>query len=67
VRIAAPREGWGSGKPKPHADYIDIEDFPGEWLSLDCDFTLDIEAKAKELAVTRFMKEKKIIPLLKKA
>ena len=65
--ISSPREGWGSGKPKPHADYIDIEDFPGEWLSLDCDFTLDIEAKAKELAVTRFMKEKKIIPLLKKA
>lgn len=63
--ISSPREGWGSGKPKPHADYIDIKDFPDEWLSLDCDFTLDIEAKAKELAVLKFMKDKKIAPLLK--
>lgn len=62
--ISSPREGWGSGKPKPHADYIDIKDFPDEWLRLDCDFTLDIEAKAKELAVLKFMKDRKIAPLL---
>ncbi|OGV31022.1 MAG: UV damage repair endonuclease UvsE [Lentisphaerae bacterium GWF2_45_14] len=63
--ISSPREGWGSGKSKPHADYIDIKDFPDDWLKLEYDFTLDIEAKAKELAVLKFMKEKKIASLLK--
>ena len=48
--ISSPREGWNSGKsPNPHADYIDIKDFPENWLNIDC--SIDIEAKAKELAV----------------
>ena len=63
--ISSPREGWSSGKPRPHADYVDIKDFPLEWLDLDYDFTLDIEAKAKELALLKFMKKKRILPLLK--
>jgi predicted YcjX-like family ATPase len=40
-----------------HSDYIDINDFPREWLENMPDFTLDIEAKAKELAVIRFAGE----------
>jgi histidinol-phosphate/aromatic aminotransferase/cobyric acid decarboxylase-like protein len=46
--LSSPRNGWDK-KPKPHADYIDCADFPQEWRGLDA--TIDIEAKAKELAV----------------
>lgn len=34
-----------------HADTIDVADFPIEWRSLD--ITVDVEAKAKELAVVK--------------
>lgn len=47
--LSSPKSGWGSGNPKPHADYIDFADFPKCWLGRD--MTIDIEAKAKELAV----------------
>jgi UV DNA damage endonuclease len=49
--LSSPRHGWGSGKPRPHADYIDPADFPACWRGLSA--TIDIEAKAKELAVLR--------------
>lgn len=52
--ISSPKTGWGSSTPKPHADYIDPDDVPGCWLGRE--MTLDIEAKAKELAVIRLMK-----------
>ena len=48
LHISSPKHGW-LGKPKPHADFIDSGDFPGEWRALDA--TIDVEAKAKELAV----------------
>ena len=51
--ISSPKEGWESGKNKPHADYIDPYDVPDCWL--DRDMTVDIEAKAKELAVVQLM------------
>jgi UV DNA damage endonuclease len=51
--ISSPRTGWGSGNPKPHADYIDPADFPECWRGRK--MTVDIEAKAKELAVVRLM------------
>ncbi len=47
--ISSPKNGWLDGSPKPHADYIDPEDFPSGWLGLNA--TIDVEAKAKELAV----------------
>lgn len=47
--ISSPRNGWQQGNPRPHADYIDPQDFPPCWLHLNA--TIDIEAKAKELAV----------------
>jgi UV DNA damage endonuclease len=47
--ISSPRNGWQDGSPKPHADYINPEDFPPFWLGLHA--TIDVEAKAKELAV----------------
>lgn len=51
--ISSPREGW-QGNPKPHADYVDPADFPACWQGRT--MTVDVEAKAKELAVTRLMR-----------
>ena len=47
--ISSPKEGWDGPKPNRHHDYIDINDFPDCWKGLD--ITVDVEAKAKELAV----------------
>lgn len=49
--ISSPKQGWQGGQPGWHHDYIDVHDFPREWRSLD--ITVEIEAKAKELAVLR--------------
>jgi UV DNA damage endonuclease len=51
--ISSPREGWGAGDPRPHADYIDPADVPRQWLGMDV--TVDVEAKAKERAVIAAM------------
>lgn len=53
--ISSPRNGWQKGSPKPHADYIDPDDFPPSWLDIDA--TIDVEAKAKELAVLRLKQD----------
>lgn len=53
--ISSPRSGWGSSTPRPHADYIDPGDVPDCWLGRE--MTVDVEAKAKELAVVRLMRE----------
>jgi UV DNA damage endonuclease len=53
--LSSPRSGWQGGNPKPHADYIDPADLPDCWLGRA--LTVDIEAKAKELAVLRLMEE----------
>lgn len=55
--LSSPATGWGSKNPRPHHDYIDPQDFPACWRDLDC--TIDIEAKAKELAITRLMEDGK--------
>ncbi|MDB4962972.1 MAG: UV-endonuclease UvdE [Myxococcales bacterium] len=49
VHLSSPAQGWRSGDPRPHADYIDTADVPRSWL--DRTLTIDVEAKAKELAV----------------
>ena len=49
--ISSPLEGWNGPKPERHHDYIDPADFPGEWLGWP--LTVEVEAKAKELAVAR--------------
>lgn len=49
--ISSPKEGWGAKDPRPHHDYIDISDFPREWRILN--ITVEVEAKAKELAVLK--------------
>lgn len=52
--ISSAKHGWEK-KPKPHADFIDHRDFPAEWLALDA--TVDVEAKAKEVAVLTLKQE----------
>ena len=53
--LSSPKNGWGSGLPRPHADYISPADFPRCWLGITA--TIDIEAKAKELAVLRLRQD----------
>lgn len=53
--LSAPKNGWGGGSPKAHADYIDPDDFPACWRSIHA--TIDVEAKAKELAVLRLKQD----------
>jgi UV DNA damage endonuclease len=47
--LSSPRAGWQREDRRPHADYIEPDDFPDCWKTLDC--TIDVEAKAKEKAV----------------
>ena len=49
--VSSPIEGWSGPKPSRHHDYIDPHDFPRDWLGWP--LTVDVEAKAKELAVLR--------------
>jgi UV DNA damage endonuclease len=49
--VSSPKNGWSGGDPRPHADYIDVADFPRCWRKMEV--TVDVEAKAKELAVAR--------------
>jgi UV DNA damage endonuclease len=51
--ISSPLKPWGEGNPRNHHDYINPEDFPESWLDLD--ITIDVEAKAKELAVLKLI------------
>ncbi len=49
--VSSPLNGWTGGDCRPHHDYIDPGDFPREWRKLS--LTVEVEAKAKELAVQR--------------
>lgn len=49
--VSSPRHGWHSDNHRPHHDYIDLRDFPVLWDELKV--TVEVEAKAKELAVLR--------------
>ncbi len=49
--LSSPKEGWKGRRPERHRDYIRPRDFPPEWM--DMNLTVEVEAKAKELAVAR--------------
>jgi UV DNA damage endonuclease len=51
VHISTARDGNDAPNPRPHADYIDPNDFPNEWMGHD--FTVDVEAKAKDAAIVQ--------------
>ncbi|OGV66618.1 MAG: UV damage repair endonuclease UvsE [Lentisphaerae bacterium RIFOXYB12_FULL_65_16] len=49
--VSSPRSGRCGGDPRPHADYIAPGDVPACWCGLNV--TVEVEAKAKDLAVLR--------------
>ena len=49
--LSSPIDGWDGPRPERHHDYIDVGDFPECWRGLD--LTVEVEAKAKELAVLK--------------
>lgn len=51
THLSSPALGWKGNDPRPHADYITVSDVPAFWLGRS--MTIDVEAKAKELAVLR--------------
>ena len=51
--LSSPLEGWAGPKPERHHDYIDPSDFPAEWKRRT--LTVEVEAKAKELAVLKLL------------
>jgi UV DNA damage endonuclease len=53
--LSSPLERLPEGVDRRHADYIDMADFPKPWRRLD--LTVDVEAKAKELAVEKLKKD----------
>jgi UV DNA damage endonuclease len=51
--LSSPIEGWHGPKPQRHHDYIDPRDFPAAWKNRV--LTVEVEAKAKELAVLQLL------------
>ncbi len=55
LHLSSPREGWAARDRRSHHDFIEIADFPECWHGLEV--TIELEAKAKEVAVARFREE----------
>lgn len=53
--ISSPIHGWDGPRVGPHHDFIDPVDFPACWRSLDV--TVEVEAKAKEVAVLQLKRD----------
>jgi UV DNA damage endonuclease len=53
--ISSPIEGWDGPAPQRHHAFINEKDFPRIWQDLD--LTVEVEAKAKELAVLKLRKQ----------
>ncbi|BCS97401.1 UV DNA damage endonuclease [Desulfoluna limicola] len=53
--ISSPANGWQAPNSRGHHDYINVDDFPLVWKSMD--ITIEVEAKAKELAVLKLMSD----------
>ncbi len=53
--ISRPIEGWDGLKPERHHDFIDVKDFPECWRRKR--ITVEVEAKAKEIAVKKLLTE----------
>ena len=55
LHISSPKNGWGEKDENSHHDFINATDFPDCWRGLTA--TVEVEAKAKELAVLKLLKE----------
>jgi len=53
--ISSPIEGWDGPHPERHHDFIDVKDFPACWRRKK--ITVEVEGKAKEVAVERLLTE----------
>ena len=51
--VSSPIEGWDGPNPGRHHDFIDVEDFPECWRRKK--ITVEVEAKAKEVAIKKFV------------
>ena len=55
--ISSPIAGWDGPHPERHHDFIDVKDFPKLWRRKK--ITVEVEAKAKEVAVKKLISELK--------
>jgi UV DNA damage endonuclease len=53
--LSSPISGWNGPNPSRHHDFIDVDDLPACWHQKK--ITVEIEAKAKELAVLKLKQE----------
>jgi UV DNA damage endonuclease len=53
--LSSPKDGWQGANPRPHHDFIDPGDLPPCWRSLR--MTVEVEAKAKEVALRQLQKD----------
>jgi len=53
--VSSPLNGWSGPDTRKHHDFIDPDDFPETWSDLE--ITVEVEAKAKELAVLNLMEQ----------
>ncbi len=53
--VSSPIHGWQAADIRKHHDFIHTNDFPKLWMSMK--ITIEVEAKAKEMAVLRLMEE----------
>jgi UV DNA damage endonuclease len=51
--VSSPINGWKGKDANRHHDFLSAADFPGCWRSLRRNLTVEVEAKAKEVAVLR--------------
>jgi UV DNA damage endonuclease len=58
--ISSPLEGWSGPAPHRHHDKINAADFPDFWRGLS--ITVEVEAKAKEIAVLELMQSLALEP-----
>jgi UV DNA damage endonuclease len=61
--VSSARDGADSKNPRPHHDFLAPADFPAQWRALD--LTVEVEAKAKEVAVERLRQDltRQAVPL----
>ena len=53
--LSSPIDGWDGPKPERHHDFINVNDFPECWRRKK--ITVEVEAKAKEVAVEKLRTE----------
>lgn len=58
--LSSPLLGWKAKDIRKHSGYINIKDFPKCWYHLKENVTIEIEAKEKEVAILKLIKQLKL-------